>query len=212
MIGANITVDKAAIAETVGFFEFVGGQTTDAVRIAINRAAPKVRTLSSSAIRSQVRLSASYVGGNLTVKKATRTDLSGAIRTPSRGILLTRFSTDSQIASDKLSWIVPPDEPARGIRVKVKPTGGTQVVDGKPGEIEGKPFYTVLPKSHALAIAGRRVTPGKKGGKIKVFYGPSLSQVFNTVRDDVLPEAGQIYQAELLDAMRYILAKKFPAE
>jgi len=47
---------------------------------------------------------------------------------------------------------------------------------------------------------------------IKVFSGPSLSQVFDTVRGDVLPQAGTEFQAQLIDAMRYILVKKYPPE
>jgi hypothetical protein len=119
--------------------------------------------------------------------------------------LLSKYSTDSQVSSDKIGWIKPPDTPARGIRVKVKPSGPTKPL--------GKDFfYMVLPKSRALAIVRRRETPGPQGGLIDVAYSPSLSQVFNTVRDDVLPEAGNIYQDELLDAMRSILARQYPKE
>lgn len=205
MINYQVKVDEAAIADAVSLFEFVGGNSTDAVRIAINKAAPQVRTKASAAIRTQVRLKAGYVRDRLTIRRATRQNLNGAIRTPSRGLLLSKFSTDTRITSDKVSWLIPPDEPARGIRVKVKPEGPI-----KP--LSDDHFYMVLPKSRALAIVRRRETPGPRGGKIKVLYGPSLSQVFNTVRDDVLPEAADIYQSQLLDAMRFLLAKKYPVE
>jgi hypothetical protein len=207
MISYTVTANKEQIAEAISLFEFVGGNTSDAVRIAINRAAPKVRTKASSAIRTQVRLTAGYVNEKLTITKATRNNLSGAIRAESRGILLTKYSTNTQAASEKIGWILPPPNPPGGIKVKIKPSGSTQAVKGSPGEITGKPFYMVLPNSHALAIAGR-----KPGGGIKVFHAPSVSQVFNTVRDDVLPEAADIYQSELLDAMRYILVKQNPPE
>lgn len=201
----TVSANKEQIAEALSFFEFVGGQTTDAIRIAINRSAPKVRTRASSAIRTQVRLQAKYVNDRLTITRATRQNLSGAIQTPSRGLLLSKFSTDTQVSSDKVSWLIPPPLPARGIKVKVKPTGTS-----KP--LSNDHFYMILPNSRALAIVRRRETPGPKGGKIDVLYGPSISQVFNTVRDDVLPEASDIYQEELLDAMRYILAKRYPQE
>ena len=207
MISYTVTANQEQIAEAVSLFEFVGGNTSDAVRIAINRAAPKVRTKASAAIRTQVRLTAGYVNEKLTVTKATRKDLSGAIRAESRGILMTKYSTNAQAASEKIGWILPPPNPPGGIKVKIKPSGSTQAVKGSPGEITGKPFYMVLPSSRALAIAGR-----KPGGGIKVFHSPSVSQVFNTVRDDVLPEAADIYQSELLDAMRYILVKQNPPE
>ncbi|MEE4250696.1 MAG: hypothetical protein V2I38_08915 [Alcanivoracaceae bacterium] len=207
MTSYSVTANKDQIADAVSFFEFVGGQTTDAVRIAINRAAPKVRTKASQAIRQQVRLKAAYVNEKLSITKATRQKLSGAIQAESRGILMSKYSTNTQVASDKIGWILPPPNPPGGIKVKIKPTGTTQAVTGKPGEITGKPFYMILPNSRALAIVGR-----KPGGGIKVFSSPSVSQVFNTVRDDVLPQASDIYQDELLDAMRYILAKQYPKE
>lgn len=205
MISYNVSANKEQIADAISLFEFVGGNTTDAVRIAINRSAPKVRTKASQAIRSQVRLKAAYVNERLTIRRASKSNLSGSIATPSRGLLLSKYSTDTQVASDKIGWIKPPEVPARGIRVKVKPSGPTKPL--------GKEFfYMVLPKSRALAIVRRRETPGPQGGLIDVAYSPSLSQVFNTVRDDVLPEAGNIYQDELLDAMRFILAKQYPKE
>ena len=205
MIGYNISANKDQIADAISLFEFVGGNSDDALRVAINRAAPKVRTKASQAIRGQVRLKAAYVNGELTIRKASRSKLSGAISAPSRGLLLSKYSTDAQVSSEKISWLKPPNAPARGIKVKVKPTG--------PSKPMGSAFfYMVLPKSRALAIVRRRDTPGPQGGKIDVAYAPSLSQVFNTVRDDVLPEAGKIYQDELLDAMRFLLAKKYPKE
>ena len=198
----DIKPDEAQLADAISLFEFVGGNTSDAVRVAINKTAPKIRTRASSAIRSQVRLTAAYVRDRLTIRKAMRTNLTGAIQTPSRGLLLSRFSTDPLIAGDKVDWIKPPLVPAGGIKVKVKP-------DGEAKAVGGKPFYMVLKNSRAIGIV-RRIGAGRRG--IEVLHGPSLSQVFNTVRDDVLPEATAEYQAQLLDAMRYLLAKKYPPE
>jgi len=202
----EITADTASIAEAVALFEFVGGNTSDALRIAINKTSPKIKTAASKAIRTQVRLSASYVGERLTVRKATRAKLSGAIGTPSRGLLLSRFSTDSLIAGDKVGWSRPPLIPAGGIKVKIKPTGAAK---GAPGVGVNKPFYIVLNGGQNVGIAAR-IGTGRKG--LKMFSGPSLSQVFDTVRTDVLPVASAEYQAQLIDAMRYILVKQHPPE
>jgi hypothetical protein len=71
----------------------------------------------------------------------------------------------------------------------------------------------VLPKSRALGIARRRSTPGPQGGKYEVAYGPSVSQVFGKdTRDKLLPEAGKELTAQLLDAVRFLLQKKYPKE
>ena len=61
-----------------------------------------------------------------------------------------------------------------------------------------------------IAIAGRRRTPGPRGGKIKVFYGPALSQVFTDVKNEV--PAGDILTAEMADAIRYLLRIQKPKE
>jgi hypothetical protein len=154
-----------------------------------------------------VRLQASYVKDKLTIRKATRSNLSAAIRTPSRGLLLSKFSTDSQVASDGIRWLKPPEEPASGIRVKVKPAGETKTVS--PGASGDKPFYIVLKDSRALGIARRN---SRYRNDIEVLHGPSLSQVFSTVRGDITPEASDELTRQMADAMRYILVKMHPPE
>lgn len=199
----NVKVDREQIADAISLFEFVGGNSKDALRVAINQAGPKVRTAAGRAIREQVNLKAAYVNDRLTFKRATRANLSGAITTPSRGLLLSRFSTEPNVANESISWIKPPPAPYGGHYVRVKP--GAQVKIGRGGG--SKPFYIVLKGSRALGIARRT-----SSGGIDVLHGPSLSQVFDTVRDDVLPVAGQALQEELLDAMRFLLTKQYPME
>lgn len=208
----TIEVNQEHVSEALSLFEFLGGNTSDALRVAINRAAPRVRTAASAAIRTQVRLKAAYVKDRLTLSKATRNKPTARLSAASRGILLSRYSTDSNVSGNKVTWLKPPPLPKQGPRVKVKPDGKTAAVTGKSGEITGKPFYMVLKNSRALAIVGRRLNAGNQGGKIKVFYAPSVSQVFNTVRDDVLPEASNLLENEILDAIRFLLAKKMPQE
>lgn len=197
-IAYAVETDREQLADAIGLFEFLGGSTSDALRIAINKTAPKTKTAASARIRTQVRLQASYVNERLEVTKATRSKLSAAIKTPSRGLLLSRFSTDSQVASDGVRWIRPPVTPKRGINVKVKPSG--------PVKSMGKAFYVVLNGGFA-AIAARE---GDARKPLKIFRGPSLSQVFNTVRTDVLPEAGAELTRQMADAMRYLLVKQYP--
>jgi hypothetical protein len=208
----TIEPDRESLKEAIELFEFVGGNTSTAVRVAINKAGPQVRTKSSQEIRKSIRLKAAYVNEKLGFKRATNNNLNGRITTPSRGLLLSRFSTNALIAdSHKVSWIRPPDVPSQGIRVKVKPTGGFKTVRGD-NETQGQPFFMVLPNSGALAIAARRKPGhfGPRGGRIKVFYGPSISQVFNRVKDEV--PASEIYTKQLIDAMRYVLVKRYPSE
>jgi hypothetical protein len=205
----QVEVDSRSLNEALLYFQFLGGATDDAVRVAINKAGPKVRTKASQAIRGQVRLKAKYVNDRLKFQKASRSKLTGRITTPSRGLLLSRYSTSAQVANDgdKFKFFKPPPVPPRGIRVKVNPSGGTKSL---PRDY----FYMILTNSRAVGIVRRRPNgqTGPRGGRYKVAYGKSLSQTFNTVRDDVLPEASQIYEAQMLDAIRYLLQKRYPKE
>lgn len=203
-VSYNVSVDQDQVRVTVSLFEFVGGNSQDALRIAINRAGPKVKTAASRRIREQVNLKAAYVNERLTFTRATKARLTGAIKTPSRGLLLSRFATEPGIADESISWIKPPPAPYGGHYVKIKPDQ-PEVKVGRGSD--SKPFYLVQKNSRALAIARRRAD-----NTIDVLRGPSLSQVFNTVRGDVLPQAGEALQDELLDATRYLLAKQYPPE
>jgi len=207
-----VQVDPAQIAEATAFFEFVGGNTDDAMRIAINRGVRGSRVLASRTIRDQVRLGADYVNTRLITTKASRKNLRAAIKAERRGLLLSRFSTDPLVSGDKVSWIKPPLVPPRGIRVKIKPDGSSAVVAGSENTRPNKPFYIILNKGRNIGIAARLSGYGSRSRKVEVFYGPSLSQVFDTVRKDITPEASKILQEELLDAMRYLLVKQYPPE
>jgi len=207
-IGYNVEVDKAQVSDAVALFEFVGGNSKDALRVAINKAGPKIKTQSSRAIRDQVRLKAKYVNGKLSFNRATRRNLTGRISAESRGVLLTRFATNAAISGEKVTWLKPPPIPKGGIRVKVKPSGSSETMSRNW-------FLMVLPNSRALAIARRKPKgqTGPRGGKYDIAYGPSVSQVFNKdTRDKLLPKAGEELTKQLLDAMRFLLQKKYPKE
>ena len=206
-LGYTVEADSDDIDRALTLFKFVKGNTTNATRIAINKSGPPIKTESSKQIRAQVRLKAKYVGDRLKFTKATSAKLEGRIVTPSRGILLTRYSTDSRISGDRQSWIRPPEIPARGIKVKVKPSGPVKTLSNSW-------FYMILPNSRALAIARRTGVTNPKTGKSKidVAYGPSLSQVFSEVKDDVLPFAKKRYESELIKAMNRVLSLQYPTE
>lgn len=203
----SVEPDKSQVEEALLYFEFVGGNTTKAVRIAINRSLTPVRTLSSTKIREQVRLTATYVRQRLVIKKASNRVLTGKIETPSRGVLLSRFSTNATVAkADRWAGEVP-QIPKQGIKVKVKPSGPIQ-------NMGSSSFYMILPNSKRIAIAARKDEINPKTGrqKIDVFYGPSVSQVFRDVKEDIAPQASDRYTSELLNAMNYVLKKQYPPE
>jgi len=187
-------VDRTSLQEVRALLAKFSDGARRAHARSLNKTVTKSRTESSKEVRKQVRLNAAYVKSLLTITKASERRLQAKISTPTRGLLMSRFSTDTSISGDKVGWLKPPSVPPRGIRVKVKPTGGAKVFGGD--EIVGKPFYMVLPGTTGrVAIVGRRAKIGSQGGQIKVFYGPSLSQVFTDVKDDI-SEPLALYQMQ----------------
>ncbi|MCD1631351.1 phage tail protein [Marinobacter shengliensis] len=187
-------VDRTSLQEVRALLAKFSDGARRAHARSLNKTVTKSRTESSKEVRKQVRLNAAYVKSLLTITEASERRLQAKISTPTRGLLMSRFSTDTSISGDKVGWLKPPSVPPRGIRVKVKPTGGAKVFGGD--EIVGKPFYMVLPGTTGrVAIVGRRATIGSQGGQIKVFYGPSLSQVFTDVKDDI-SEPLALYQMQ----------------
>ncbi|MCE0760672.1 phage tail protein [Marinobacter sp. G11] len=181
----EVQVDRTSLQEVKALLARFSNGAARARMRATNKTAKKARTESSKEIRKQVRLSAAYVKSLLAISDASIRNPQAKVSTPTRGLLLSRFSTDTMVSGDKVGWLKPPAIPSRGLRVKVKPTGGAKVFSGDD-EIEGKPFYMVLPGTEGrVAIVGRRARTGTQGGKIKVFYGPSLSQVFTDVKETV---------------------------
>jgi hypothetical protein len=120
----QVEVDSRSLNEALLYFQFLGGATDDAVRVAINKAGPKVRTKASQAIRGQVRLKAKYVKDRLEFKRASLSKLTGRITTPSRGLLLSRYSTSAQVANDgdKFKFFKPPPVPPRASGSRSSPT------------------------------------------------------------------------------------------
>jgi len=189
----TVRIDTQSLSNVRLLLAGVQSEAPKILNRALNATAKKGRTEASKAIRAEVKLSASYVKARLAVKKATFRNLQAKVSTPSRGILLSRFSTQANVRSENVSWIRPPPVPARGIKVKVSPTDGSKTVSGDT-ETKGKPFYLVLPNGR-LGIAARRRTAGPRGGTIKVFHGPSLSQVFNNIISEIRDPLAE-YQEE----------------
>jgi len=135
---------------------------------AINKTAAKAKTLASKEIRAQVNLKAGYVGKHLTIKKSTFNTLTASIWATKRGVLMTRY---------------PHRKIKKGVKVNIKKGGGYRLIGG--GFI-----MTNLSNSGASGIAVR------ENGKIKMLYSPSVSQVFNTVRDDITPETDKYLQLQ----------------
>lgn len=169
------------------YFGAVNKATTLATVRAINAEAARGRTLASRKIREQIGLKAAYVNEKLKIRRATANNLVAEISTPKRGLLLTRFANRQLTVRGRKA----------GVAVRVKPQGS----------------FKKMPKAFYIRLrAGAE--PGWNEGialrdaatnKVKVLHGPSISQVFNTVREDVAPELLEKYRATLAREIQYAM-------
>ena len=165
----KITVDKQAIRRIESDLMHIKNGAPRAMSRAINHTLGVTRTEASKEIRKQVKLKAGYVREKLKVKRATINSLNGAIRTPTRGTLLTRYPHRQYKNGD--------------VGVQVKPTGGKKRMPGA---------FFIRFKNGVQAIAIRtQYGPGLgRSEGLKVLYGPSTSQVFTDVKDDLQAPSG----------------------
>jgi hypothetical protein len=205
MANPVIEINQEQLAEAIDKFKFYGGNMDKALTIAINKSSKTMKVRIARAISDSVRLKVTYVKERLEIVRASPRNMNGRVKTPKRGILISRYSTDSNINNpDKVTWLKPPPVPKRGIRVNIDGT-----VKNFSGDTGQTPFYMVFP-NRVLGIVAR--TGKERDSKIKAFYGASMSQVFDTLLEtqrgkNLTEEASEIYTKEAADAMRYLVTK-----
>ena len=175
--------------------EFIGLNTKLAMRVGINKTSKRTRTWLSTKIRENINVLKKDVDPKLVRTMATTSHLVGKITVPSKGLVLARFGTT-----------------AKKPRVRVHPDRPIKAVRGNPAEVyPDSAFWGISPNGTRLIFAPL-LTPGPKGGKLKMFYGPSPSQVFNRLKDEgeTFEEVSTIFTDELIRAMRYVVVMKLP--
>lgn len=155
-----------------------GKHSAVALQTVLSDAAKHGRERAVSAIAGQVALGKPYIKRHLRVlPPAQKGDsLEAGVQATRRGVLLSRF--------ENRGLLVPKKHPRRG-EGSTKHGGVTGMV--KPGRryTEPKFFFIKLRGSGAKGIA---VRTGKGRSAYKVLQGPSVSQVFQSVRNDIAPE------------------------
>lgn len=165
----RLRVDREAMRRVERDLEHIKNGSNRAMSRAINHTLGVTRTEASKEIRKQVKLKAGYVRDKLSIKRATVNNVTGAIRTPARGTLLTRF---------------PHRQYKRGgIGVQVKPTGGKK-------KMPGAFFIRFANGVQAIAIRTQSGPGLGRSEGLEVLYGPSVSQVFTDVKDDLQEPSG----------------------
>lgn len=169
---------------------------------AVNRVAAKVRTAANQAIRKQVQLPAAYVNEALTITQMAAVEkpeavISGRVR-PAR---LARYGAKQMTVpvrnakGDELRRILPGRRQA-GVRVQVKP--GRQ-------KVLKKAFLVPLKRKNESqkVLMGVFTRTGPGDGDIKHHYGPSVAQVFQSVRRDIQPMIRRELASEYRRAFRF---------
>jgi hypothetical protein len=186
--------------DTLKNIENLPQQVITAARQAINKTLDHARTESARRIALQVNFSAQYLSpgeGRLAVaRRATDAKLEGAIVGRHRPTSLARFATSS--APNKHS----------GVTVVVKPGGARFMRRAFLIRLRSGATLTDTKFNLGLAI---RLKPGesitnkremvKLSGNLYLLYGPSVDQVFRTVREDIGPDALNILESEFLRLM-----------
>lgn len=161
---------------------------------AINFTADRARTDSADLIRKQINFPASYLNpskGRLVVtSRAGPGDLQAMITGRHRATSLARFVVGN------------PTPRKMGVNVAVKPGKTVEMANAFVMELRGGGGIDTA-KNLGLAV---RVEKGKAPDKaykpvriadgLFLLYGPSVDQVFRTVREDVSPDAEKALQAE----------------
>ncbi len=212
MMRYNIAADQEQLKAAQKLVNFIVDNSTDATRTAVNKTARRMKIVSRKEIQKDIRLELSYINKRLTVKGARKGQQTAKITTPSRGLRLTKFSTDESIAAEGVSWIKPPieytrrkDQASSDFSVQIKPGGSVKDVKGKPNKSE--PFIIVGKGSRALILVQR-----KPDGKMDALYGPSLSQVFSSVRERIIPDAEKELKKQMNDAINALIKQQHPTE
>lgn len=161
--------------------------TRKAAQISINKTADRARTRASREIRSQVRLTAAYLNQDKKLwvsSKATETNLESRVSARKRPTSLVTYGAKQLTRRGKRKPIV-----NAGVSVGIKRSGRRKKIR--------QAFFVKL-RSGNVGIAVRSteglnlkklgIAAGNKSGGMITLYGPSVDQVFNTVREEIAPD------------------------
>lgn len=207
----SVDIDPAQVAEVRERLDYLANGANRALSRALNKTASKAKTAASKAIRAQVLLTAAYVRENLNgpaqgwAYKATVNKLEARLSAPKRGIRLERFLVSPPPTR--------PGKPASGEepRVKVKPQRAAITIwSGWWVRARNSGGYLIAVSNDVLAKLNMKKQISGAGKKYSVLYGPSLSQVYAGVKDQVGTDMTPVLAANLKHEMEWLLQKYPP--
>lgn len=166
---------------------------------ALNRSIDQTRTLAVRAIAAQIGLPQKYIREKLWITGANKNRPEATLSASRRGVLLTRFP-HRQLTKNIRGKKTAEGKAAKrnaGVQVTIKPAGRLVYAHG---------FLVPLGyKKTGEPIVGLAHRIPGQGRKIHVHHGPSPSQVYGSIRDDIAPEAAAAYQRQYHTALLYAL-------
>ena len=193
MAGLNVRLNQQDIDTANRLLNGVKNGAKRAITRTLSRTLDKAATRANQEIRKDVRLTATYVRGKLLKNKPSFSKPTAILSAEKRGVLLTRYKY-RVLAKGK------------GVRVWVKQSGSS-------ADMPSAFLVRNLKNSGADGIA---LPPGIKaprdqgitssgGTQFDVLHGPSVSQVFTEVKDEIEPEMSAFATQELLRQIDVIL-------
>lgn len=177
--------------EELGSIEDLKPQIVKNAYLAINRTADKARTESAREIRHQVNFPGSYLNpsqGRLTVsQRASQSRLEGVISGRRRATSLARFVVGSR-------------SKGKGLQVNVKPGSTATLARAFLMNLRGGNVGLAIRVAKGTTPKGA-YKPKKIAEGLFLLYGPSVDQVFQTVREDVSRDTGNFLAAEFARLM-----------
>lgn len=196
----EISFDRSSLPD----FSKAPEKIAAAIRMGINRTADRTRTAAADAIRGQVNFPAQYLRPGekrLWVRKqATTNDLEAVITSRTRATSLARFAKQKSNTKDVMT---------NGLTIEVK--------TGKSKRMKGTFFVKLRAGANVdtqsnLGVAiymrnGQKPNRAYMPVELKrskstrgaawLLYGPSVYQVFDTVRSDIAPDATDFLETEV---------------
>mgnify|MGYP005988045727 CR=1 FL=1 len=157
-----MSIDIHGLDEAELFVKKLGTTTKTLLSDALNQLATKTQSNAVGDITKELNLSAHHVTPKFSIEKSSARTLIAKIRTAKKGLLLSHFDAVPLYVGNKRS---------AGVSVKVKRRRKTM-----------KRAFMLRGKNGRELVAIRQ---GKARKNIKVLYGPSTSQAFDTFGDSL---------------------------
>lgn len=182
--------------------ELIPNKILRAARAAVNRTTDRARTAAARTIREQVNFPARYLDPSeqrlFVSERPSLTALEGKVTGRARATSLARFAQGNPQPRDR-----------GGVRVAIKAGGGARFMP-RAFVIRLRAGSAALDTKSNLGLAIRTQNgepprgaykPKKIGDNLWLLYGPSVSQVFSTVRGDIAPDMADFLEAEFARLM-----------